>query len=142
METDLKYPVSLTLRIDWSELDLFGHVNNVMIFKYIQASRVNYWDVMGLSQQFSSTRIGPILANTTCKFIKPLHYPGKVTIKASVTFIKNTSFGISHRLFNENNELVAEAEDVVVQYNFNTNEKTQLTEALRKEIEKIEERKF
>jgi len=37
------FPSKLPIRIDWSEMDLFGHVNNVMYFKYIQASRVNYW---------------------------------------------------------------------------------------------------
>lgn len=36
------YNTSLELRIDWSEMDLFGHVNNVAFFKYVQASRVNY----------------------------------------------------------------------------------------------------
>ena len=29
----------LTLRIDWSELDLLGHVNNVAISRYFQAGR-------------------------------------------------------------------------------------------------------
>ncbi len=27
-------PIILTLRIDWSEMDLFGHINNVMYAKY------------------------------------------------------------------------------------------------------------
>lgn len=34
----------LNLRIDWSELDLFGHVNNVMYAKYMQASRVHFME--------------------------------------------------------------------------------------------------
>ena len=28
----------ITLRIDWSELDLFGHVNNVAFHKYAQTA--------------------------------------------------------------------------------------------------------
>lgn len=27
---------NISLRIDWSELDAFGHINNVMIMKYVQ----------------------------------------------------------------------------------------------------------
>ncbi len=30
------------IRIDWSELDLFGHVNNVTFFKYIKQLVCNY----------------------------------------------------------------------------------------------------
>lgn len=69
------YPVKLQLRIDWSEMDLFGHVNNVAYFKYIQAARVNYWEISMLSKLFSEMKLGPILLSTGCQFIRPLFYP-------------------------------------------------------------------
>lgn len=67
------FPVKLPLRIDWADMDLFGHVNNVAYFKYVQASRVNYWEVSGLQTGFKETRVGPILLSTGCQFIKPLY---------------------------------------------------------------------
>jgi acyl-CoA thioester hydrolase len=33
---EIQFPVKLQLRLDWSELDYFGHVNNVSFFKYIR----------------------------------------------------------------------------------------------------------
>ncbi|MCE3258723.1 MAG: hypothetical protein K0S12_364, partial [Bacteroidetes bacterium] len=36
------YKTEIKIQLDWSEMDLFGHVNNVAYFKYIQAARVNY----------------------------------------------------------------------------------------------------
>src|ERR1700691_4567430 len=98
------FPIKLPLRIDWSEMDLFVHVNNVAYFKYIQASRVNYWEISGLAGSFGKTKIGPILLSTSCQFIKPLHYPGNIVIEASIEFIKTTSFGIHHRILNGQNE--------------------------------------
>src|SRR5436190_12736871 len=95
------FSVNLKLRIDWSELDYFGHVNNVAFFKYIQSARVNYWDAVGLTKSHQETNIGPILASCKCDFKQPLHYPGQVTILSRVDFIKNTSFGISHRIMND-----------------------------------------
>jgi len=136
------FPVKLPLRIDWSEMDLFGHVNNVAYFKYIQASRVNYWEVSGLATSFMETKIGPILLSTSCQFIKPLHYPGSIIVAASIVFIKNTSFGIHHRILNEQNEIAAEAQDVIVTYDFNKNEKVAVSEQFRRMIEEIEGRKF
>ena len=58
-----EYPVSLKLRIDWSELDYFGHVNNVSFYKYIQSSRINYWDQIGLRESHRKTNIGPLIAS-------------------------------------------------------------------------------
>lgn len=51
------FSTELQLRIDWSELDYFQHVNNVAFFKYIQASRVNYWDIIGLSKMHLDSKI-------------------------------------------------------------------------------------
>ncbi len=136
------FPVKLQLRIDWSEMDLFGHVNNVTYFKYIQASRVNYWEVSGLAASFADTRIGPILLSTSCQFMKPLFYPGNVIIEATIPFIKNTSFGIHHRILNEQNEIAAEAHDVIVMFDFKKNEKVVVPDEFRNEAEKIEGRKF
>ncbi len=136
------FPVKLPLRIDWSEMDLFAHVNNVAYFKYIQASRVNYWEQTGLAATFSETKIGPILLSTSCNFIKPLFYPGNIVVEATMEFMKNTSFGIHHRILNEQDEVAAEAHDVIVCFDFNKNEKVQIPESFRKTVEAIEGRKI
>lgn len=132
------YPVKLQLRIDWSELDYFGHVNNVSFYKYIQAARVNYWQEIGLFQSHKESNIGPMLASCKCDFKQPLFFPGQVNIRSSVSFIGNTSFGISHQLLNEKLEIVALAEDVMVMFDFNTNEKVAIPNELKEIIKKME----
>jgi acyl-CoA thioester hydrolase len=136
------YKVRLPLRIDWSEMDLFGHVNNVAYFKYIQASRVNYWELTGLAASFDKTRIGPILLSTSCKFIQPLFYPGNIVVAASMQFIKNTSFGIHHCIMNEDGEIAAEAHDVIVNFDFNKNQKVPITDAFHETVARIEGKKY
>ena len=142
MNSNHQFNVKLSLRLDWSEMDLFGHINNVMYFKYIQASRVNYWETMGIAKDFATTKVGPILASTKCNFLKPLHYPSNIIIQARMEFIKNTSFGIEHQILNEHGEIAAIANDVIVMYDFNKNEKVIFPELLKKTIEEIEGRKF
>jgi len=136
------FPAKLNLRIDWSELDLFGHVNNVMFFKYIQASRVNYWETVGIYEQYRHSNIGPILASTNCNFLKPLFYPGNIIIEARIEFIKNTSFGIHHQIKNHLNEIAAEAHDVIVVYDFNKNEKVIFPPELRMKVQEFEGREL
>jgi acyl-CoA thioester hydrolase len=137
-----QFPVKLPLRLDWSEMDLFGHINNVAYFKFIQASRVNYWELTGLAATFSQTKIGPILLSTGCQFIKPLHYPGNIVVECRMEFIKNTSFGIHHRILNNKGEVCAEAHDVIVTFDFNKNEKVAVQEEFRNAVEEIEGRKI
>ncbi len=136
------FPVTLKLRIDWSELDLFGHVNNVMFLKYVQAARVNYWEQIGLYKEFLATKKGPMLASVNCNFKKPLFFPGEVLIRTRMEFIKTTSFGFHHELWDDKGELAAEAHDVMVYFDFNTNEKLSFPETLRNAVEKLEGKKF
>ncbi len=136
------YPVTVEIRIDWSELDLFGHVNNVMFFKYIQAARVRYWETIGLTQLFAQTNIGPILASTACQFRKPLHYPGAIRVQTRMEFIKNSSFGLQHSIVDGNGDLAAEAQDVVVVYDFTHGQKVPFPLGIRAAVEAIEKRIF
>jgi acyl-CoA thioester hydrolase len=137
---DLKFPVKLDLRIDWAELDLFGHVNNVMFLKYVQASRVYYWEQIGLYQHFLETKLGPMVASVNCQFKKPMHYPGQVTILIRMKYIRNTSFSLQYRILDGKGETAAEAEDVIVMYDFNNNHKIPFPEEFRKMAEELEGR--
>ncbi len=133
----MNFPLKLPLRIDWSEMDLFGHVNNVMFMKYIQAARVNYWEKTGITDLFLNTKIGTMLASTGCTFLKPLHYPGNITMQTRLEFIKTTSFGLHHQILNEKNEVAAEGHDVIVLYDFSKNIKMEIPEEIRKNMEKF-----
>ncbi len=140
--TAIHFPSTLTLRIDWSELDYFGHVNNVSFFKYIQAARVHYWDMVGITQTHRETNMGPMLVSCKCDFKQPLFFPGNVTIRSRVEFIKNTSFGINHQLVDDKGTIAAEAQDVMVLFDFNKNEKVLFSPALKAVIEKLEGKPF
>ena len=125
----------LELRLDWSEMDLFGHINNVSYFKYIQASRVNLWENTGMQTYFRDHNLGPALAKTECRFLKPLFYPGNIRIECFVKQIRTTSFQLHHFIYNDSGELCAEGEDVIVFFDYKLHKKVPLTEELRKQLE-------
>lgn len=127
--------MQLTLRTDWSELDYFKHVNNVSFFKYIQSARVHFWDETGISRYHLENNLGPMLASCTCDFKAPLFYPGNVHIQTTVNHIGNSSFGFTHRLYNEAGILCAEAKDVMVMYDFNKEEKISIPAQFRLALE-------
>ncbi len=132
----------LTIRIDWSELDLYGHVNNVMIFKYIQAARINYCEKIGMDILNDKEKPGFIVAASNVLYKKKILYPGQLRVESQVQWLKNTSFQLDHLIYNEHNETVVEAYDIIVVYDYEKNSKTAITDELRKTIEQVENRMF
>ncbi len=132
-----KSSLILELRIDWDDIDLFGHINNLAILGYVQTARVNYLEAIGLMQSQAQEKVGPILAATSCQFRKPLFYPGKVTVCSRAEEIKNTSFRIRHTVRNDKSETVAEAEDILVLFDFRKQAKLAIPNALREKIRKL-----
>jgi len=128
------FTTSLRLRIDWSEVDSFGHVNNLAILRYAQTARVHYMEQVGLMQFHGEQGIGPVLASTHCQFRKQLYYPGQVTIRTVVDHLKTTSFQMQHTLLNEQDECIAESRDVLVMFDFNRNTKHAIPEVFRERM--------
>lgn len=120
-----------SIRIDWSDQDVFGHVNNVVYFKYIQAARVNYCESIGLTSSNEKDKWSFIVASTSCKFKKSLEFPGTIQIKSEVEWVKNSSFQLNHIIYNEKGEIVAEASDVLLVYDYEFKIKVRISEELR-----------
>lgn len=129
--------ISLNIRIDWSELDAFGHVNNVVFYRYIQSARVWFWEQIGLYDMYERDKIVPLLASATIDFKKPLYYPGNVIIEYQPTFIKNTSFGLEYKIKNDKMEIVAIGKDIMVLFDFKENLKMNIPDFLRKNIQQF-----
>ena len=127
-----EHKLTLTLRIDWSDLDMYEHVNNISIMRYFQSARVQFWERGGWVQSYQDTKIGHILVSTKCDFKKALFYPGNVEIVTCVNFIKNSSFGLQHQLFDGQGQLCAESQDVGVCYDFNKERAMPIPQELRK----------
>lgn len=128
------YKLQLNLRIDWSELDVYNHVNNVAFIKYLQAGRVNFWEVTGLAKHHKIKNIGPMLVSTHCDFKKQLTYPGQIVVHTKVSHIGNTSFSLEHCIVNENRDICALGKDVAVCFNFNTQNSYPIPDWLKTEM--------
>ena len=132
-----EFPFSYQLRIDWSELDSFGHVNNLAIMRYVQSTRIYCLEHIGMMQHHSETGAAPILASTSCQFRKQLFYPGGVFINARFDHIKTTSFHITYAVMNEARELAAEAQDVLVMFDFDKNSKCPIPAVFREKFKAL-----
>ena len=128
------YKLELQLRIDWSDLDMYKHVNNISFMRYMQSGRVNFWEASGIYEMYENSNMGTMLVSTHCDFKKSLYYPGKAIVKTKLNFIKNSSFGLKHLILDEANEICAEGKDVVVCYDFEKDKTFRIPEDLREKL--------
>ena len=76
---------------------------------------------------------GPILANFNMDYKHPVKYPDEIEIQTYLTHIGNSSMGIGHELFSNNNDkLVAKASSVIVMVNYISNDKVIIGDKDRK----------
>lgn len=133
------YPVVIETPVAWGEMDSLQHVNNIVYFRYFESARMAYFDRLGLWDYMSETGVGPILAETRCKFRIPLTYPDTVSIGASVPSVEDDRFVMryvvaSHR----HGKAAAEGEGLIVAYDYRALRKAALPEEIKKRIEALE----
>lgn len=130
------FPVRVSMPVAWGEMDAFGHVNNVVYFRYFENARIEYARRIG----FADARgVGPILASTHCRFRRPLTYPDQLCVGVRTTEILEDRFTIEYRLVSQRlGEVAAEGGGVVVSYDYGTGRKAPLPSAVRRAIEDLE----
>lgn len=142
MEKEQTFPITVNIVIQWGDMDAFNHVNNIMFFKYFETARIQYFEEIGLIENMKKTNIGPILAHTSCKFIKPITYPDTIAVGASVKSIGNTSFIMEFTINSKKNKLSATGDAVMVVIDYNKGLKTSIPENILQAIKDLEKRDF
>ena len=129
------YPVIYNQSVAWGDMDAFGHVNNVMYYRYIESARILYMDALNIFDQ----NVYAVVATNQCKYISRLFYPDQLKIGVRVEEIRNSALRMSYLLWSESQQkTVAVAEAVMVCVNKQNMLKTEIPEIIRHKITEIE----
>ncbi|MDX2140860.1 MAG: acyl-CoA thioesterase [Chloroflexota bacterium] len=133
------YFVTIPIPVAWGEMDAFGHVNNIVYFRYFESVRIAYFERMGVMEHMKDTGVGPILASTQCRFRVPLTYPDTVTVGARVHSIEADRFTMDYRVVSHKlMKVAAEGSGLIVMFDYQHNAKAALQDHLRQRIEALE----
>ncbi len=80
-----EFPIRVTERVRFRDMDSYGHVNNAVYLSYFEAARMAYLERIKLTLDLAKPGVGPILAETSCRFRLPLTSPDTIDIGARVT---------------------------------------------------------
>jgi acyl-CoA thioester hydrolase len=73
----------------WGDMDAMGHLNNTLYFRLLEETRIQWLAALNLPTHGAEQ--GPILANISCDFIKPMLYPNMAVVTQVVTKIGTSS---------------------------------------------------
>jgi acyl-CoA thioester hydrolase len=76
--------------IRWGDMDAMGHVNNTVYFRYMESTRIDWFDKIGILPNPKGE--GPVIVNAFCNFYKQLEYPGDILAKMYVSDPGRTTF--------------------------------------------------
>ena len=132
------FPVVITVPVAWGEMDAFGHVNNIVYFRWFESARIAYLDAITFRGDGS---VGPILASTQCRFRRPLAYPDVVHVGARTTDVADDRFTMEYRIVSDvAGGVAAEGGGVIVAYDYASAGKAALPAAVRARIGEVEQR--
>ena len=137
------FPVVAKLPVIWGDMDTFQHVNNAIYFRYFESARIQYFDALGWMGSLEQLTIGPILGSTSCRYRIPLTYPDTVYAGAKITEMHEKRFTMEYLIVSEQHpETVAEGTGVVICYNYQKKQTTQIPAVIHLAVEKLEGREF
>jgi acyl-CoA thioester hydrolase len=121
-----------TTRVDirWRDMDAFRHVNNAVYLSYLEEARDEWFlQVLGNGLLLNDF----LLARVAIDYRSPLTQDdGQVEVEIRCTRIGNSSVGTSERLTSvRDGRVAAEAEAVLVHYDWDSGKSRPLTDDLR-----------
>jgi acyl-CoA thioester hydrolase len=86
----------------WADLDMLGHVNNVVYADYLQEARVDMLRVHARSPRTDGLAEGVLVASHQLTYLAPLHFDhDPVYVELWVTEIRAASFTLAYELYRE-----------------------------------------
>jgi acyl-CoA thioester hydrolase len=115
----------------WADMDLLGHVNNVVYVDYLQEARVDMLRTHGPAAQTGELAEGVVVVRHEVHFLAPLKFRFRpVSIESWVTEIRAASFTLAYEIFHETDEgrrVYLQATTVLTPYVFSTERPRRLT---------------
>ncbi|MCZ4102034.1 acyl-CoA thioesterase [Streptomyces sp. So13.3] len=100
----------------WSDMDAFGHVNNVVFLRYLEEARIDFMFRLAPGEGSTSFTGGSVVARHEIDYLRPLvHRHAPVTIESWVTKIGAASMTVAYEIKDEE-AVYVRASTIVVPY--------------------------
>jgi acyl-CoA thioester hydrolase len=115
--------------VRWGDMDAMGHVNNTVYFRYMEQTRISWFEaLLPRGKAWGST--GIVIANASCNFKKAINYPSTVEVKMYAGPLGTSSLPTFYELLVESH-LHADGEARIVFIDMQTQKPVRIPDNLR-----------
>lgn len=127
----------LPIQIRFSDVDVVGHVNNIVYFAFYDTGKAAFMsDLMG--KQITWEKVETVVANVDCAFINPIFFGEEIEVLTTCTAIHDKSFKLLQMLRNiATGEVKSICETVMVSFNPDTQKAAPLSGEWREKLTEI-----
>jgi acyl-CoA thioester hydrolase len=127
--------IVIEIPVQWGDMDALGHVNNARFFTWFESARIAMFEKVGVLAK-ARTPVGPILATTTCDFLRPVVFPTTVRVTVRVSRVGETSLTMEYEVADTQGPagLCARGTSVAVLVDYTTMNKVRVPDDVRAAI--------
>jgi acyl-CoA thioester hydrolase len=114
----------------WSDMDAFGHVNNVVFLRYLEEARIDFMFRLAPGDGSPLFAGGSVVARHEIDYLRPLvHRHEPVVIETWVTGIRNSSLTVAYEVKDHEGaeQVYVRASTVMVPFNLDTQRPRRIT---------------
>ena len=118
--------------VRWGEMDAFGHLNNVMYFRYFEEARALWLASLGVGLTLEDD--GPVLVSSGATYFHPVVYPARMRVRCYPELLGNTSFTVRHEVLlegDDSNTVYTEGRAKIVWISRETERPTRVPDVIR-----------
>ena len=106
----------LPIQIRFSDVDVVGHVNNIVYFAFYDTGKAAFMTEL-LGKQITWDKVETVVANVDCAFIAPIFYGESIEVLTTCISIHDKSFKLLQMLRNSSTgEVKSICETVMVSF--------------------------
>lgn len=125
---------SLPIQIRFSDVDVIGHVNNIIFLQYYDTGKAAFMTQL-LGRSISWYEVDVVVANIDCAFIAPIFYGENIEVLTACTYIHDKSFKLLQMLRNaDTGEVKSLCETVMVSFDPDTQKVAPLKDEWREKL--------
>ena len=132
------WPVEVGIDVAWGDMDAFAHVNNIVYLRWFETARIHFFERAGIMDRKADEKIGPILAKTSCAYLRPVTFPDRIWAATRCSRVGRSSFEMVYELRSEQlGELCATGDSVIVMVDYKTGRSDPLSDATRERLQSL-----